>query len=378
MKQAKHEFSDFNGKTWVNCAMQGPMSLVAVEELKKAINLKLNPSMIPDSLFHSVPDNLKQVLGKLINVPPEEIIIGNSASYGLHLLANGINWKKGDEVLVVDGDFPADILPWLGLEKQGVKTRKIKPEKNHLEPNELEDAITGKTRIFCTTWVHSYTGHAIDIEEMGKICHDKDVKFIVNGSQAIGCRHLDIQKTRIDAIISGGYKWLCGPYGTGFCWIEPRLLEELDYNQSYWLAMQEGHGLDDINPGASEGLGAKKYDVFGTASFFNNIPWTSAVQYLLGKGIKSIEEHDLNLAELMVDELDREKYTISSPVESRDLTSIVVIENNLGKTREIYEQLTRHGIYSSLRYEKIRFSPHLYNTEDEITCIIEFLNRINV
>ncbi len=376
MNQTKDEFSDFDGNSWINCAMQGPMPLVAINVLKKAINLKQNPHTISDSLFYSVPDELKHALGALIKVSPEEIIIGNSASYGLHLLANGIKWEKGDEVLVVDGDFPADILPWQGLEKLGVTTQKIKPEKNPLTPNELEEVITEKIRVFCTTWINSYTGHAIDLDEMGKICYDNDVKFVVNGSQAIGCRHLDMKKTRIDAITSGGYKWLCGPYGTGFCWIEPGLLEELDYNQSYWLAMQEGYGLDNINPGTSESLGGKKYDVFGTANFFNNIPWTSAVQYLLDKGIKSIEKHDLKLSKNIVNELDRQKYKISSPFESRDLTSIVIIENKHGKTREIYEQLTRTGFYTSLRYDRIRFSPHLYNTEGEITRVIDFINKI--
>lgn len=354
------------------------MPLVAIEELEKAINLKLMPHTIPDSLFYSVPDDLKQVLSKLINVSAVEIIIGNSASYGLHLLANGMKWEKGDEVLVVEGDFPADILPWQGLEKQGVKTRIIQPEKNPLSPLELEEAITEKTRVFCSTWVNSYTGHGIDLDKMGKICHENDVRFVVNGSQAIGCRDLDIKKTRIDALTSGGYKWLCGPYGTGFTWIEPELLNELDYNQCYWLAMQEGHSLDNINSEISTDIGARKYDVFGTASFFNNIPWTTAVQYLLEKGIKTIEKHDLSLSQKIVDELDKEKYTISSPVESRDLTSIVIIKHNQGKTREIYEQLTNNGIYTSLRYDRIRFSPHLYNTEDEIARIIDLLNRIKV
>jgi selenocysteine lyase/cysteine desulfurase len=151
-------------------------------------------------------------------VPADQVILGNSTTYGLHLLVQGVDWREGDEVLLVDGDFPATIVPWSPLAERGVRVRLLRPE---------------------------------------------------GGAP--------------DALVSCGVKWLCGPYGTGFCWLRPDLLASLTYRPAYWL----GHlAQDDLGQEAAirlrDDLGAAAYDVFGTANFLNFRPWTASVEYLLG------------------------------------------------------------------------------------------------
>jgi len=101
-----HDFGPFNGRTWLNCAHQGPLPRIAAEEAREAIGWKVNPYELTTERFNSVPARLKSALARLIGAAADEIILGNSASYGLHLLANGIPWRERDEVLVVAGDFP--------------------------------------------------------------------------------------------------------------------------------------------------------------------------------------------------------------------------------------------------------------------------------
>jgi cysteine desulfurase/selenocysteine lyase len=372
----RDDFGPFDGESWINCAMQGPLPRVAIRALNEAVSLKIKPSTLDDSMFYSVPRKLKDALGRLLNVSPEEIVIGNSASYGLHLLANGIPWERGDEVLLVEGDFAADIMPWQGLQSEGVKTRFVRSSNHMPDAEELERSITEDTRVFCTTWVHSYTGHSIDLEGVSDVCREMGVKLVLNGSQAIGYKALDLSRMKVDAVTSGGYKWLCGPYGTGFCWIEPGFLERLDYNQAYWLAMQGEGGLDEAKTGIVENLGAMKYDVFGTASFHNVMPWTASVEYLLSKGLPSIGRHDQELMGLMIEGIDTERYEIISPAESKE-SSIFVIEHRRGNTREIYNRVISNGFHVSLRYDRIRISPHLYNTVDEVLSLVELLNKFS-
>lgn len=109
------DFGPFDGNIWLNCAHQGPIPRVAIAEALEAIEWKRAPHHLTAERFTAVPSKLKATLGRLIGAPAEHIILGNSASYGLHLLANGIQWNAGDEVLLLRGDFPADILPWLAL-----------------------------------------------------------------------------------------------------------------------------------------------------------------------------------------------------------------------------------------------------------------------
>jgi selenocysteine lyase/cysteine desulfurase len=371
---AVDDFGPFDGKSWINCAHQGPLPRVSVDALDEAAGLKIRPFTLEDEMFFTVPRELKKALGRLLSVSYDEVILGNSTSYGLHLLANGIRWKEGDEVLLVERDFPADITPWLGLRKEGVNVKFIKPRRRVPSSEELVDAITDRTRFFCTTWVNSFTGHLIDIDEFGGICRERDVKFVVNGAQAIGAKVLNLKETRVDAVTSCGFKWLCGPYGTGFCWIEPALLGQLEYNQAYWLTLQEGVGLqEEMNVNVDGDLGAKRYDVFGTANFHNFIPWTASVEYLLSKGISSVEDHNEKLVEHLVKNIDSRKFEVISPGVGEEMSSIAVISHKKGKNQEIYARLLDAGYYVSLRNGRIRISPHLYNTMDEIDAVLNLL-----
>ena len=185
------DFGPFDGRIWMNCAHQGPLPRIAVAAAEEALRWKVSPHHLDEDAFFDVPQKLKKILGRLINASPEEIVLGNSTSYGIHLLANGLPLEAGDEVLLVDGDFPANILPWLALEKRGVKVRFLNPVGEVPVPEEVAKAIAASTKVFCTSWVNSFNGHAIDIHKIGEICRERGIIFLVNGSQALGARALD-------------------------------------------------------------------------------------------------------------------------------------------------------------------------------------------
>ena len=116
LKNYKNDF-ELGDTVWVNCSHQGPLPKSAIKAIEKATDLKKNPSNLDDSLFKDVPNNLKLKLAQLVNASSNNIILGNSATYFVHLLAEGIPWKKGDEIIVTKGDFPTNILSWLPLQK---------------------------------------------------------------------------------------------------------------------------------------------------------------------------------------------------------------------------------------------------------------------
>ena len=377
MNEYSQDFGPFS-VIWLNTSHQGTLPKNAVAELHKAIQWKISPQALatPD-LFSQVPLRLKEALGRLINAPSDDIILGNSASYGLHLLANGIKLSPGDEILLVEGDFPCNILPWLYLRKQGVKIRFIKPKEVGLQAEEVQENIGTATRLLCTSWVFSYTGHMIDLPAVSSICREKGVKLILNCSQAIGTQPFDVTKGYADAITCVGFKWLCGPYGTGFCWIDPVLREDLDYNQAYWLAMQTADDLKTAKgiPEVKEVLGARKYDVFGTANFFNFVPWRASVEYLLEKSIEKIKSHNDTLIEYLKKGLHKSNYEILTPQSDSYASTILVISHkDKSRNEEIFELLKQKNIYISLRRGNLRFAPHLYNTLGEIDEALSLLN----
>ncbi|MCH8286503.1 aminotransferase class V-fold PLP-dependent enzyme [candidate division KSB1 bacterium] len=377
MKSCSEDFGPFDGNIWINCSHQGPLPRVAVEALHEAIEWKVKPFNLNSDRFTGTIREMRSVLGKLICAPSEEIILANSNSYGIHLLANGLQWRAGDEILLMKGDFPSNILPWLSLRKKGVKIRFIDPENYVVQEDELKKHITPATKLFCVSWVHSFSGYAVDIEALGEICRSNNITFVVNGSQAIGTRDLNISKVKIDALTSVGFKWLCGPYGTGFCWIRPKILQSLTYNKAYWLSMMTaddlGNNLDNIEFPEEQFTG--KYDIFGTANFFNYKPWKAAVEYLLQIGIENIETYNKNSVKYLIEGIDRDKYDIVSPVEGDCQSTLFFVSNkNPNNNKEIYTILKSKKIHIAFRNGKLRLAPHIHNTIQDLEKALGILN----
>jgi cysteine desulfurase/selenocysteine lyase len=316
------DFGGFDGRAWLNCAHQGPLPLVAVAAAERALADKAGPHRIGDQAFTEVPRRLKAALGRLVGVPADQVILGNSTTYGLHLLVQGIDWRRGDEVLLVAGDFPATIVPWLPLAERGVRVRLLEPDGGALDAGRLAAELTPATRLLCTSWVFSFTGQAVDLAALGRECRRAGVIFVVNGSQGVGAAPLDLSALPVDALVGCGFKWLCGPYGTGFC------------------------------------------------------PWTAAVEYLLGIGVDRVAARDQALVERFLQGLDPDRYRLASPRRGPGRSTLVVLGHRQpGRTERLHEELAAAGVDVALRRGRLRVSPHLYNTGADVDRALEVLDR---
>lgn len=379
-------FGDFDGRVWLNTSHQGPLPEPAAAEAEEAIAWKRSPRHLTGARFHEVPERLRRAVGRLVGVPPAEVTITNGASYGLHLLANGLPLEAGDEVLVMAGDFPSNVLPWLGLEARGVRVRALSSARGLpvIGPDDLAAALTPATRALCLSWVHSFSGHATDLAALGDLCRRRGAAFLVNTSQGLGGRRLDLPSLPVDAVVNVGWKWLCGPYGTGFCWLRPELRERLVVNRHYWLASQtaddlQGGGEDEAgfpDPASVHRLGARRFDVFGTASFLNVKPFAAAVETLLAAGLERVEAHDRALVDRLVEGLDRSRFRLLSPEAPAARTPIVVLSHREpARNPAVFERLREAGLDAALRRGNLRVSPHLHNTPDDVDRLLAALHE---
>jgi selenocysteine lyase/cysteine desulfurase len=361
-------FGPFDGRVWLNAAHQGPLPRDAVEAAERAVRRKVQPHLIEDEDFYRTPARLRAALARLVGAQPNNIVLGNSASYGLHLIANGLDWRSGDEVLVPADDFPASILPWTVLEPQGVTVRRLSTKDGTLTADELATELDERTRVVCISWVNSFSGRVNDLMALGSLCRGKGVIFVVNVSQGLGSLPLDMDGLPVDAVTSCGFKWLCGPYGTGFCWLHPDLEARLESHQAYWLTLAGEHWSDLDGPGdVSVGdLGAARFDVFGTANFLNFEPWTASVERFLSVGLDAIHEHNARLIDRLVDGIDTGGWRFISGLDPSERSTMVVLEPRSGSADDAVDRLARARIDVAERRGRIRFSPHLYNSLDDI------------
>jgi cysteine desulfurase/selenocysteine lyase len=374
--EAAAEFGPFDGRSWLNTAHQGPLPRPAVEMAVRAAELKAAPHRIGDADFSEIPERLRALLGQLAGSSPEQIVLGNSTSYGLHLVANGLDWRDGDEVLVIEGDYPATILPWQRLAPRGVRVRPLRPAGELLSGAEVAAAIGPRTRLLAVTWVDSFTGRTLDLHELGAVCRQAGVLFVVNASQALGARPLAVSATPVDAVVACGYKWLCGPYGTGFAWLHPDLLDRLRPQQAYWLAMQAGRGLDQMREtSVRDDLGVRAFDVFCPAGFATTLPWIASLELFLGTGIGTIADWDQRLVDRFVAGIDPERYRLISPADGPARSTLVVLSAVDGSSEQRHRRLTEAGIDIAYREGNLRVSVHLFNEPAEIDRALAVLHQ---
>ena len=267
-------------------------------------------------------------------------------------------------------EFPATVFPWLVTERHGVTVRQLELSELVLEPERLQQEMSPRTRVVAVNWVRSLTGHVVDVAGLHEVCERSGVHLVLNVTQGLGALPFDIRRHRVAAISCSGFKWLCGPYATGFAWIRPDVLQTMHPVQAYWLARPDGVELDLNREGEHrlrDDLGARAYDVFGTANFLNFIPWAVALEYLLAQGIDAIVGHDQVLIEQLIRLLDGSDYRFISPTHAGQRAAIVVISAaDPGDNEAACQRLADAGIDAALRAGNIRLSPHLYNTSDQI------------
>ena len=349
---------------------------MAARVAQDALSQRIRPNEIEDEDFFEVPKRLREVLGRLIGVAPEDIILGNSTSYGLDLLANGIRWNSGDEILLVNGDFPANIYSWFPARKEGVTIRLCETNGSCISAERLADEITPRTRLFCCSWVNSFTGHSLDVASIGTVCRQAGVLFVLNASQGLGARVLNMKTLPVDAVTCCGYKWLCGPYGTGFCWLNSSLRESLLPLHAYWLPMQAGKPLNEMRDYTSgRNLGARAWDVFCTANFLNFRPWTAAVEYIVEAHPERVACYDQQLIDRLIRELDRSRYALLSPESGPLRSTLVVIQPLTGiDSSQLLSRFTHASIDIALREGNLRISPHLHNTLADVDRVLDVLS----
>lgn len=354
------------GRAWFNTAHQGPLPSAAVEASARAAELKANPWRLPDSSFAEVPELLRARLATLVGASPDEIVLGNSTSYGLHLIAHGLGLRPDDEVLTLDGDYPATVLPW----------RRVARVRAASSVDDLPAFLGPRTRVLAVTWVDSFTGRALDVAALGRLCREHGVWLVVNGSQAVGARPVDVRSWGADALVSCGYKWLCGPYGTGFAWVSPALRDSLRPRQAYWLAMQGTQGLDRMRDTTlRDDLGVRGFDVFCPAAFATSLPWIASLELFLATGVPVIAAHGQRLVARLLAGIDPAVYEVVSPSAEPARSTLVVLSRRDGTAAARHRLLSGAGIDAAYREGNLRLSPHLFNTVGEVDRALEALHR---
>jgi cysteine desulfurase/selenocysteine lyase len=372
----KNEFADFEGVTYLNAALQGPMPLVAAREAEEAIEWKKHPYRLPDNAYFDLPDRIREKVARLIGGRPEEIAVTTGASSGLAAMAAGIDWKPGDEVLVGRGEFPAHRSTWLRYEQAGkLRVRVVEPRGRFISADDYIECIAPQTRVISASFVRFDNGARLDAARVARACENVGAALILDLSQCAGAITLNVRDLGASMAVASGYKWLLGPYGTGFFWIASEWIERLPLGAVYFMALEgarDFHALPTENPRPA--AGARRWDSAETANFINLAAFDASLDFVLRIGVDAIQHYIDALVAQIIEGLPRTDCVVASPTERERRGPYVCISaRDPKKTPALYQKLHDVQVSVSLRENALRISPYIYNTPQDISRLLQVL-----
>jgi cysteine desulfurase/selenocysteine lyase len=371
----RQEWFEIEDATYLNLASQSPMPKVSIRAVQAALEAKKNPLHKADSTFFEVPDRIRASLAKLIGAQPEEIALTGGASAGAMAVAYALTWKPGDEVVTAKGEFPLQYATWKPMEeREGLKLKMVSPRERFITADDLIVAMTPRTRIVSVSMVRYEDGSLLDVRRIADACHKQGALLLLDASQSCGAIPMDVNQLGADFIVSAGYKWLLGPFGTGFFWVKSEHLAMVRPGPFYWMAVAGSDNFaalnfEDPKPSAS----AKRWDSPEGASYFNFnlVAMDTSVDFVVRTGPELVADHNRKLIELMFERLPKDRFVITSPLDAaRRGPYGCFAARSPEKTAEFYQLLRKENVVVSLREGNIRVSPYLYNTERDIDRLI--------
>jgi len=370
------EWFELDDVAYLNIAGQSPLPRAAIRAAQAAIEWKKYPHKMPEDVYFALPGRVREKIAGLIGAAPEEIALTTGASAGLAAVANGYDWKPEDEVLIAAGEFPAHFATWLPMQEAGrLRVRVVQPRGRFITTDDLIQAITPSTRLISTALVRFDNGVRCDAKRLAAAAHAAGAMLLLDAAQCAGALPFRVTDLGADFVASSGYKWLLGPYGTGFFWASGSRIAEMRPSPAYWMAIENASEFHKLSQGTMKlERTARRWDTPETASFFNLAPWEASLDFLARAGVQTVWEHNQRLIAQLIERLPLDRCVLASPAEEQDRGQFVCIAaRKPERTPELYEKLRAEGVIVSLREGSLRVSPYLYNTERDIDRLLRVL-----
>lgn len=379
----REEFYEFDDVAYLDAATQGPLPRCAVRALEAAVEWKKLPHHLPAGLYFELPARVRALLARLLGAMPEEIGITTGASTGLAAVASALDWKPGDEVLVARGEFPSEFCTWAPLHAQGLLQLKvITPQDRFITPGDFLAHAGPRTRLVCASLVRFDDGSLLDAAKLAQGLAPLGARLLLDLTQCAGAMPIDLRALRADFAVCAGYKWLLGPYGTGFIWARRELLGDLRPGHFYWKGVEgaeDFHSLD-FGPDPSGAYAwrppstARRWDAAETGSFIHLAALEASLEFLLRAGADSVLAHNQQLLEPVVERLPRDRCVLVSPSDAAARGPFLCLAARTPeKTKRLYERLREEKICVALRQNALRVAPHLYNTAEDVERTLRVL-----
>jgi cysteine desulfurase / selenocysteine lyase len=301
----------------------------------------------PEGMSQEVYQRLRSSLGRLVGAGPDTVGLVRGTAHGISLLAQGLDWRPGDNVVGVRGEDPGIVHPWMALRERGVEYRTVEPVEGRVTAELVLSLVDERTRVVTVSQVEFWNGYRVDLQTIGSELRRRRVIFAVDADQSAGALRLDLERLPVDFLCAAAHRWLLGPQGIGFCYC--------------------GHDLLDRLRPVLAGTAA--------ASVLEMAAFGAAVDLLLDVGPDQVELQVLSLARRLAAGLAERGYQIVEPWprEPGEDSGIVSFRRPGSTPQEVLRDLNAARVVGRTQADSVRLSPHFYNTPEEVDHVLDVL-----
>jgi selenocysteine lyase/cysteine desulfurase len=370
-RKIRHEFQALNETVYLNSAYMGPYPLRTQKALQGVIERWSNPSQL-DYSWVQYCEQVREQLARFLKVSVHQCSLQSSSGEAISFYASGCAHRDGDRVAVFREEYPSDVLPWMfakdarnGLELDFYDKALL------FEPQQLITALHPRTRFLTVAQVGFQDGNRIDLNELGPLLRDREIRFLVDSTQALGAIEITPGELQwVDLMVCSAYKWLLAPYGQAIAYWSDRALSEVRQTHGNWLTQPQAPGaLTQYSIEAKPG--ARKFDRGQAPNMFGLHGLAASLTLFEELGGAAIAEHNVQLASYFIQNIPRQKYALvtTSPLRS----SIVCLKALKEDVLAVKARLDSKNIDLSVREGHLRASFHLFNSLEQVQLLLDLL-----
>jgi cysteine desulfurase / selenocysteine lyase len=312
----------------------------------------------------------RKSFARLINARTDEVAFVKNTSEGLAIVANGLDWKSGDNVVIPDIEFPANVYPWWNLKRLGIETRMVRSVEGRVLFDDLVRQLDARTRLISVSSVGCNSGFRCDLNRIGALCKDKGILFCVDAIQSLGVLPMDVKRDHIDFLSADGHKWMLSVEGVGGFYISKEVLEKVYPVTVGWGNMV--NAADFMNYEFNFKPSAQRFEE-GSLNTISIHAFGAALDLLLETGIENVENRIMALGDSIIEQLNKRGLKVYSSTRPEERSGNIVFVMNQDVS-QLYEWMLKNKVKLTVRDGLVRVSPHFYNNEGEVSRFFDLLD----
>lgn len=359
-------------------AAVGPLTRAAAEAIQRYATQCVESGDVPWPQWAAGVEQTRALAAAMIGALPEEIALVHSTTEGISLVAEGLDWQAGDNVVLPAGEFPTNVYPWLHLQSRGVEVRQVTMPNVVWDYQRLADACDQRTRLISCSWVGYANGFRCDPAIVGQIARRVGAYFLLDAIQGLGVFPLDVKTAGVDFLSADGHKWMLSPEGAGMAYIRHELLDRLRPMIVGWNSVVGRYDFQNLNLQLRPE--AARYEA-GTQNMIGQLAFGGSLQTLRQVGLTpsswTLADQVLQSVASLTHQLQKVgAEVLELPAAAR--SGIVMFQLPGLDSTMVRQRLLDEGVVVSCRGGRLRAAVHAYNDDTDIerlTMVVEDLVR---